>query len=365
MGEPMLTKENLEQMVIMLDSDQDGSVSKDEFKLPYLKMFPTTTPAEFDKTWKKIDKNGDGNLSLQELAAYYGVKLTAEGLKKAASGTDVTNDEMTDEQILEALQLQATLEEMRLEREASNKPPESATANRRGSSNGVGESRKKNSSNHGVTTVRMPAKVQTSIDDKRVLFLQACELGEPNEIRTLMGECDIRMEDDKGEMPLHKVARHGLHNECRDLLAKSGDTNKKTDLNWQDKQGKSPLFYAVEYGHADLVQLFLDRGADVQLESNNGWTVLHSAVNSNKPDILKLILNHNNVDHKSIIDYQDKSKRTALHIAAFKSQPELVEVLINKGADIKLMDSAGLQPVALAKKAGRRRSKELLEEAES
>ena len=23
----------------------------------------------------------------------------------------------------------------------------------------------------------------------------------------------------------------------------------KTDLNWQDKQGKTPIFYAAEYGH--------------------------------------------------------------------------------------------------------------------
>ena len=66
-----------------------------------------------------------------------------------------------------------------------------------------------------------------------------------------------------GEMPLHKLSRQGCLEATRgiiDILIKTDSV--KIDLNWQDKQGKTPIFYAAEYGHTKLVQLFLDRGAD-------------------------------------------------------------------------------------------------------
>ena len=64
------------------------------------------------------------------------------------------------------------------------------------------------------------------------------------------------MEDDKGEMPMHKLSRFGNSSEVvRELLERSAASeNMKNDLNWQDKQGKTPIFYAIEYGHETLAQ---------------------------------------------------------------------------------------------------------------
>ena len=33
---------------------------QDEFALPYMKMFPSTSVSDFECLWKKIDKNGTG-----------------------------------------------------------------------------------------------------------------------------------------------------------------------------------------------------------------------------------------------------------------------------------------------------------------
>jgi len=282
--------------------------------------------------------------------------MTAEGFEHADKNKDLSED-MSDEQILEALQVaHESFDDQRTQK------PEIAPPRSRITSKGIGESRTKNSNSSGVITVKMPASVQTHIVDQRVLFLQSCELGDVEEINSLMVKCDnVRFEDDKGEMPLHKVARQGLICQFRAILDKSGVAQRSSDLDWQDKQGKTPIFYAIEYGHGNLVTECLDLGCNIEVESIVGWTVLHAAVNSNKPEMLSLILNHPKADAKRILDRQDKSKRTALHVAAFKSQTELVEILINKGADITLIDIAGLKPVGLAEKAGRRRSKELLE----
>ena len=55
------------------------------------------TDAEYDAVWAKIDADGDGNLTVKELATYYGFAWDESG--------DGVATEMSDEQILEALQV--------------------------------------------------------------------------------------------------------------------------------------------------------------------------------------------------------------------------------------------------------------------
>jgi len=230
----------------------------------------------------------------------------------------------------------------------------------------VGGSRAKMNSSAGISTIKMPAKVTETCEDPNILFLQMCELGDEKAIlaATKSKEQTMRIEDDKGEMPLHKLARHGCLEAIRMIVERSGEFIK-TDVNWQDKQGKTPIFYAAEYGHQKLVQLFLDRGADPLVENNNGWTVLHAAVNADKSSVVEDILSHPKVtsQKKALLEYPDKSKRVALHIAAFKSKEgDMVSLLLKHGADPSVTDAAGNTGAKLAGKTGRRKSKELLEE---
>ena len=50
--------------------DGDGEVSKAEFRIAFKSLFPD---AKFEMVWKQIDKDGDGSLSMAELANYYGL----------------------------------------------------------------------------------------------------------------------------------------------------------------------------------------------------------------------------------------------------------------------------------------------------
>ena len=107
MGDFSFSKERFEEMMKLLDKDGDGSVDKEEYEAVYRKMYPNTTEEEFEGIWKKIDDDGNGSLSMQELAAYYGFNLDAE-----------TSAEMTDEQILEALQVRRRVRRVRRARPA-------------------------------------------------------------------------------------------------------------------------------------------------------------------------------------------------------------------------------------------------------
>ena len=93
-GAANFTREKWDEMIQLLDKDGDGTVDKEEYFLAYKKMFPNLTDEECDAQWTKIDADGDGTLTVLELAQYYGFNLDGE-----------TTAEMSDEQILEALQV--------------------------------------------------------------------------------------------------------------------------------------------------------------------------------------------------------------------------------------------------------------------
>jgi len=390
--EALIDESTLFQIMDTLDIDGDGDVSKDEFMVPWMKLFPKLHRADYEKVWKEIDKDESGTLSLPELAAYYGFNLSPSAKR---AGDQTAN--MTDEQILEALQLSAALQELAEEKAQRQKDKEqedldavaaqlaAAQGGRRGrrASSGAGGSdglrrgsvgavqgidREKKKTLSGVSSVKMPTKVTQESEDPNVNFMHMCELGDERAIaEALKNKAQmVRMEDDKGEMPLHKLARQGCVEATRaiiDILTK--DDKVKIDLNWQDKQGKTPLFYAIEYGHEKLVQLFLDRGCDCMIENNNGWTILHTAVNTDKVEMAEFVLNHPKVtpQKQKLLDYDDKSRRTVLHIAAFKSKEgEMVALLLKHGADANAVDAGGNTGAKLAEKTGRRKSKELLDE---
>ena len=95
------------------------------------------------------------------------------------------------------------------------------------------------------------------------------------------------------------------------------------DKDWPDRTGKSPLFWAIEGGKAKLVQLYLDRGANVLRRGANGWTVLHTAANKDcAEELLQLLLSHPAIQAEKahLLGAGDKTERTPLHVAALKDR---------------------------------------------
>jgi len=52
---------------------------------------------------------------------------------------------------------------------------------------------------------------------------------------------------------------------------------KGADLECRSNNGWTPLFWAAEKGHEVVVKLLLEKGADVECKSDNGRTPLSSA----------------------------------------------------------------------------------------
>ncbi|MEW5925833.1 MAG: ankyrin repeat domain-containing protein, partial [Candidatus Zixiibacteriota bacterium] len=69
------------------------------------------------------------------------------------------------------------------------------------------------------------------------------------------------------------AASEGSLVEVLKLLAKGADINHVGDL----EGGMTALQSAAKYGHADLVELLINKGADIEAKDNDGRTVLMHA----------------------------------------------------------------------------------------
>ena len=77
--------------------------------------------------------------------------------------------------------------------------------------------------------------------------------------------------DNDGRSPLHWAANSG-HKDVVELLL----TNK-AEVNAKDNDGRSPLHWAASIGHKDMAELLLTNRAEVNATNNKGFTPLHYA----------------------------------------------------------------------------------------
>ena len=138
-----------------------------------------------------------------------------------------------------------------------------------------------------------------------------------------------------------------------ELLIDSGGNVNNVASKW----GWAPLHWWSAYGgDKDVFDLFVSKGADVNIRTNEEETILHLLVQwGREPDQVKFVLSRG-VD----INAADACGWTALHRAVLYNLPEMAELLIAEGADVNLKDSDGRTALFLSKERGHAEIVELL-----
>ncbi|XP_019638496.1 PREDICTED: ankyrin repeat and SOCS box protein 18-like isoform X2 [Branchiostoma belcheri] len=138
--------------------------------------------------------------------------------------------------------------------------------------------------------------------------------------------------------PLYITASKGYIECMRHLL------DRRADVNYSPN-GWSPLHAAVDGGHVDAVQLLINHGADVDLETEDtGKTALHMCCGKDYLKIAKLLLRRGTNINAKTYDVEE----TPLHVAAQNGLFDLVDLLLEKGADPNATNNEGDTPLALA-----------------
>ena len=89
--------------------------------------------------------------------------------------------------------------------------------------------------------------------------------------RALIDEgADVNVGDQLGRTPLHILAEKGSTVD----IAKCIISSNSVDINKQDKFGDTPLISAIEGKNFDLINMLLEKGADINIRNNEGKTAL-------------------------------------------------------------------------------------------
>lgn len=183
-------------------------------------------------------------------------------------------------------------------------------------------------------------------DSRRILLWEAYKNEDLKTIELLVSHAtvnvDLKVEGPEYGRPILQLAIHSNNIRLIDVLLKY-----RIDVNalWCDN--KTPLHHAVEKGNLEIVQKLLERKADVNAANRWNQTVLYRAAEYGFTEIVELLLKKNaKVNVKC-----NFNNSTALDIAVRESKKEVVEMIINQGADVDciIVNSDFLLPRAVSK----------------
>jgi ankyrin repeat protein len=148
---------------------------------------------------------------------------------------------------------------------------------------------------------------------------------------------DVKLTGRTGISPVAAAAYAGSDAIVEMLLAQGADEHAP------DETGKPPIVYAAARAKLDIVKRLLARGVDVNARYANDLTLLMWAAGADEKvaeaDALKIVTYL--LDVGAHIDDRDARGRTALMIAAEGGHGEIVNLLLQRGADPALKDNAG------------------------
>ncbi|XP_072325117.1 uncharacterized protein bcl3 isoform X2 [Scyliorhinus torazame] len=132
--------------------------------------------------------------------------------------------------------------------------------------------------------------------------------------------------DRNGQTAVHLACEHSSL-ECLQSLLASGQ--ERIDLEIRNYDGYTPLHVAINSRNKGIATHLLDQGADVDaVDIKSGRTPLVHAAESNYMDMVNLLL-----EHGANVNLQTYSGNTALHSSSGRGLMEIVKVLLKNGAD--------------------------------
>lgn len=135
-----------------------------------------------------------------------------------------------------------------------------------------------------------------------------------------------------------------------DIDGVKGELRKdKNNLHRQNSDGDSPLHYACSEGNDKIVELLINKGADVNNDRGmmRGLTPLHYTIVLGTPEIARMLI-IGGVD----VNRRDNFGSTPLHKAVDIGETEMVRVLVGGGADVNSRNNYGDTPLLRAVSLG-------------
>ncbi len=172
---------------------------------------------------------------------------------------------------------------------------------------------------------------------------QAARSGDLAKVRELVEKDPalIRLKDENGRTPLHWAAR-GVHFELLKFLVEKG-----AEVGAADASGATALHNVAARGHLEACQWLVEKGAAVKAKSSDGATPFYYAATVGSREIMEYLLAHG--ANKADLEIRNAWGRTPLcAVARDGGDVATIKVLIALNADVNAADSSGMTPIMLA-----------------
>ena len=167
------------------------------------------------------------------------------------------------------------------------------------------------------------------------LFIAVKE-GNEKKVKQLMRSfISANVVDKDGLTSLHYAAARGYKEIVR-ILIRNG-----ANVNAADKKGHTPLHEAASLNQVEIAKLLIDEGAQIDAENNGGGTSLYMAAAFGRKDVAKFLISQNADINKA----DNIHGYTPLHTAAKHGHIEVVQLLLEKGANPALQDKYDNRPI--------------------
>ncbi|GIN87159.1 hypothetical protein J6TS2_35450 [Heyndrickxia sporothermodurans] len=188
-------------------------------------------------------------------------------------------------------------------------------------------------------------------------FIQMAEKGDIEKVLELLEEgVDINSKDKLGRTAVMAATYNNQVKMVQSLIQAGAD------INIRDHHKNNVLLYAGAEGMIDIVKLAIAAGADTKLTNRFGGTALIPASERGHVEVVRELLTHSDIDvnHINNLHWTALLEAVILGNGGEKHQ-EIVQLLVDHGADISITDREGMTPLQHAKARGLKGIERILE----
>lgn len=154
---------------------------------------------------------------------------------------------------------------------------------------------------------------------------EAVASGDHAAVRTLLQNgADVNQAGADGMTPLHQAVRNDDLEIAALLLQAGADAQAAT------REGITPLWLAAMNRNAGMAEALLNAGADPNAALPGGETTLMAAARTGSAQLVELLLDHG----ADIAATGPSFGETALMVAAIEDHPDVIRVLVARGAEV-------------------------------
>ncbi len=188
------------------------------------------------------------------------------------------------------------------------------------------------------------ASVHVKEQSENSPFLMAAREGQLEVVKVLAQYCDVRVVVCNEKLTaLHYAARYGHLQLVKYLVGLN-----KFDLETQSINGRTPLVWACDGGHIEVVKFLLEKDAKIDVRDQDGISPLLRAAGKGQLEMVKVLEKYCDVRLEVC-----NEKLTALHYAACNGHLGVVEYLVGlNNFNLEAQDIDGLTPLSWAARQG-------------